>query len=327
MASDFKLVAMEYGKGGDSFVLKPGTEHEEIVCLVGSLEEMRKELEERMERSLRWRVRRHRCFFGLELFDPSDRSADSYSLFPGPLTPAAAFEDRLREIIHVPGLRGNPTRSYQTTAVGKMFPGTFESYVASIVSHWQENDRDRLKELGKSLGSLGLTWKVQAEEIDATQVELKVGRLPHAQQGGALDLVNIADVGFGVSQTLPVLVALLTAERGRLVYLEQPEIHLHPRAQVALASLIANAAKRGVRVVAETHSSLLLVAIQSLVAEGSLPPKDVILHWFRRNDDGVTRLTTAELDEKGAYGDWPEDFGEVTLDTEDRYLDAVGAFP
>lgn len=325
-ASDFKLIAMEYAKGGDSFVLQPGTEHEEIVRFVGPLEDMRKEFEGSTKGSWHWRVRRHRCFFGLELFDPSGQSADSYSLFPGPLTPAAAFEDRLLEIIHVPGLRGNPTRSYQTTAVGKMFPGTFESYVASIVSHWQENDRNRLKELDKALGSLGLTWKVRAEEIDATQVELKVGRLPHAQQGGAQDLVNIADVGFGVSQTLPVLVALLAAEQGRLVYLEQPEIHLHPRAQVALASLIADAAKRGVRVVVETHSSLLLVAIQSLVAESSLPPKDVVLHWFRRDDDGVTRITTAELDDKGAYGDWPEDFGEVTLDTEGRYLDAVGAF-
>lgn len=326
--SDFKLHAMEYAKGDDSFVLRSGTDHQEIVRFVGPLDELRKELEERMGRSLRWRVLRRRCFFGLDLYDPSGDSSSLFpgTLLPGPLTPGLAFEDRLREIIHVPGLRGNPTRSYQTTAVGKMFPGTFESYVASIVSHWQENDRDRLTALGNELESLGLTWKVQAEEIDATQVELKVGRLPHAQQGGARDLVNIADVGFGVSQTLPIVVALLTAERGRLVYLEQPEIHLHPRAQVALATLIADAAKRGVRVVAETHSSLLLVALQSLVAEGFLPPKDVILHWFRRNDDGVTRITTAELDDKGAYGDWPEDFGEVTLDTEGRYLDAVGAF-
>ena len=81
-------------------------------------------------------------------------------------------------------------------------------------------------------------------------------------------MVSIADVGFGVSQVLPVLVALIVAEPGRLVYLEQPELHLHPRAQVALAQVLAAAAKRGVRVVAETHSSLLLLAVQTLVAEG-----------------------------------------------------------
>ena len=73
-------------------------------------------------------------------------------------------------------------------------------------------------------------------------------------------MVSIADVGFGVSQVLPVLVALTSREiRDSLVYLEQPELHLHPNAQVALAQMLADAAKRGVRVVAETHSSLLLI--------------------------------------------------------------------
>ena len=73
---------------------------------------------------------------------------------------------------------------------------------------------------------------------------------------------NIADVGFGVSQVLPVLVALRAADRGRLVYLEEPEIDLHPRAQTKLADILADAAKRGVRVVAETHSTLLLTAFR-----------------------------------------------------------------
>ena len=71
-------------------------------------------------------------------------------------------------------------------------------------------------------------------------------------------------------QTLPVLVALLAANDSELVYLEEPEIHLHPRAQAKLADILANAAKRGVRVVAETHSTLLLTAIQTLVAKGEL---------------------------------------------------------
>ena len=91
-------------------------------------------------------------------------------------------------------------------------------------------------------------------------------------QGTPEDLVSIADVGFGISQTLPVIVALLAAEPGQLVYIEQPEIHLHPRAQMAMAKILADAANRGVRVVAETHSSLLLLGIQSLVAEGKLSP-------------------------------------------------------
>src|SRR5439155_3144649 len=115
------------------------------------------------------------------------------------------------------------------------------------------------------------------------------------------DRVNIADVGIGVSQVLPVATALLVARPGQLVYIEQPELHLHPRAQVELARSLANAANRGVRVVAETHSSLVLLGVQSLVAEGVLPPEKVKLHWFQRNKkDGATEIRSADLDETGA---------------------------
>ena len=115
--------------------------------------------------------------------------------------------------------------------------------------------------------------------------------MPRPKQGGANDLVSIADVGFGVSQTLPVVVALRAARPGQLVYIEQPEIHLHPRAQVAMARLLVNAAKRGVRVVAETHSSLILLAVQTLVAEGEIDPDLVGLNWFLRNEKtGTTRI-------------------------------------
>jgi predicted ATPase len=108
-----------------------------------------------------------------------------------------------------------------------------------------------------------------------------------------------------------------------MVYLEQPEIHLHPRAQVAMAMVLADAARRGVRVIAETHSAQLLLGIQTLVAEGKLAPELVKLHWFQRQADGTTEITSADLDERGAFGDWPEDFADVTLQAESRYLDAV----
>jgi predicted ATPase len=119
------------------------------------------------------------------------------------------------------------------------------------------------------------------------------------------------------------LVALRAADKDQLVYLEEPEIHLHPRAQTKLADVLAGAAKRGVRVVAETHSSLLLRAVQTLVAKGDLPPELVRLHWFSRDHDGVTQVNSAKLDANGAFGDWPEDFGDVALESEKEYLDAV----
>lgn len=262
---------------------------------------------------------RNRCFMAIGRKSETD-DVDFPGIF---VEPAEDIPEIIRQIIHVPGLRGNPARAYPTTAVGDLFPGTFEAYVASIVHAWQQDRDPRLKTLAAQLGELGLTWKVEAKQLDATRVELRVGRLPRAQRGGARDLVNIADVGFGVSQTLPVLVALLAAKPGQLVYLEQPEIHLHPKAQIALASILAEAAKRGVRVVAETHSALLLLAVQALVAEEKMDPNQVLLHWFQRNDDGVTEITTSELDKNGAYGDWPEDFGDIELGIQDRYMSAV----
>lgn len=88
--------------------------------------------------------------------------------------------------------------------------------------------------------------------------------------------------------------------------------------------MLVNAANRGVHVVAETHSSLILLAVQTLVAEGVIDPSLVGLNWFVRSEkDGTTKIKTAELDEAGRFGDWPEDFDEVALEAENRYLSAA----
>ncbi len=179
--------------------------------------------------------------------------------------------------------------------------------------------------LENMLGDLGLTREISAKGISDTQIELRVGRLPKARRrrDGA-EFVNIADVGFGVSQVLPVLVALLVAKPGQLVYIEQPELHLHPKAQYALAKILVQTAKRGVKLVIETHSSLLLLQVQTLVAKGTIDPDLVKLHWFRRSyRNGTTSIRSADLDEIGAFGNWPEDFGNVELRAEGAYLDAV----
>lgn len=228
-------------------------------------------------------------------------------------------------ILHVPGLRGQPDRRYQNSAVGAVFPGRMDSYVASIIAEWQDKKDERLTKLGDYLKQLGLTWKVQSKKVDATSVELKVGRLPVAQKGGASDLVSIADVGFGVSQVLPVLVALLVGREGQLVYIEQPEIHLHPKAQRALAHVFADAIQRGSQVVVETHSALFLREIQTLVAKGLVDKSLVKLHWVTRNNKGDTDLQTCDLDDAGAYGDWPQDFDETESQAATDYYEAAEA--
>lgn len=230
----------------------------------------------------------------------------------------------LRGIIHVPGLRGNPERAYSRSAVGSTHPGTFETYVASVVLEWSVKDPEKLNRLSRQLEDLGLTWKLSARKLNDASIELNVGRMFHAQQGGAHDLVNVADVGFGVSQTLPVLVALIAARPGQIVYIEQPEIHLHPRAQLALAGTLIEAARRGVYVIAETHSSLVIRGIQTAIARGQLDPRELSLNWFGRDQQtGFQTITTAEIDGAGRFGDWPLDFDEVSRGADWAYIEAV----
>jgi predicted ATPase len=207
------------------------------------------------------------------------------------------------------------------TAAGPPFPGTFDAYVASVIQRWQENeDAEKLSELCDALHELGLTTQIETVK-GTTQLEIRIGRSPFA--GGPGDLVNISDAGFGVSQVLPVLVALLAAHEGSLVYLEEPEIHLHPRAQSMLSRWLSRAAERGVIVVAETHSALLLQGIQTLVAQGRLRESLVKLHWFERGRTGFTKVRSANLDSEGRFGKWPVDFYDVILSSEAAYLDAV----
>ena len=228
----------------------------------------------------------------------------------------------LNRMIHVPGLRGNRERFFATVASGPPFPGLFEEYVATIVTNWQTHGDDRLRHLANMLADLRMTRELHAKRVNDTQLELLVGRLPEGDPSGS-DLVSIADVRFGVSQVLPVLVAFLVAERDQLVYVEQPELHLHPRAQYALARIMADTAKRGVRLVMETHSAPLLLQVRTLMANGDLDSDLVKMHWFSRNEDGTSSIQSADLDEDGASGDWPEDFGDVELTAEGAYLDAV----
>ena len=274
---------------------------------------------------------RDRCFLSVAVRRESD---DALGISSDRLVYLLAFVPRLELIrtIHVPGLRGNPERGYPRTSMNTvtsgihklfLFPGTFERYVATVIEAWQSSGDSRIDDLQTMLKELGLARAVAAERVDDTRIELRVGAMIDAPSRQSR-LTSIADVGFGVSQVLPVLVALLVADAGQLVYVEQPELHLHPRAQCVLARLMADTARRGVRLIVETHSALLLLSVRTLIADGKLDPELVKLHWFTlRPEDGSSAVTTADFDQDGAYGDWPEDFGDVELAAEGKYLDAV----
>ncbi len=263
-------------------------------------------------------IKRQRCF----LIGTVGIGGAEFAQFP---TEISMVEQFLRKLIHVPGLRGNPERAYPVREVGKEFPGLFQDYVASLIARWQRRKSQQWKMLNDSLRRMNLTWKVRAYQRSDTEVEIQVGRTVRSRRGGAKDLVNIADVGFGLTQSLPVLVALIAADPGQTVYVEQPEIHLHPEAQVAMAEIISEAVKRGVQVIVETHSHLLLMAFQRSIATGLLPPESAILHWFQRDQDGVTKVSSTTFTEEGSFvnADIPVDFADVSMKLIREYLEAV----
>jgi predicted ATPase len=312
----FEVGQMVHTDGKKKITIVPDMTHETILrILPDPWKSLYHDFRGKEKKTFHWTVHRKRCFLSLNL--------ERQEFWPFSFSPSGGFVPYIQGIIHLPGLRGNPQRTYPKMAGGPHFQGTFELYVASVISQWQSNSGKKLSDLGKTLQKMGLTWKVRAEPVDDTQVELKVGRLTHSKRGGARDLVSIADIGFGVSQSLPVVVALLAARPGQLVYLEQPETHLHPKAQRRLADVLCEAAQRGVVVVVETHSPLLLREIQILVASNKMPKDMVKLHWLKRGANGATTVKSTDLDENGAYGDWPEDFDETELEAEQAYLDAV----
>jgi hypothetical protein len=240
------------------------------------------------------------------------------------IQPWEQFYREIRELLHLPGLRGNPERAYPLSPAPEHFDGSFRrEYVASVLWSWQSADDSRVSELATQMAELGLTWKVLVKPQSEVAGEILVGRLPAPRRGGAHDLVSIADVGFGASQVLPVLVALLAAKPGQIVSIEQPELHLHPEAEAVMAKILVEAAARGVIVVAETHSPLLLLAAQTLVVEGHLPPEDVQLYWFERDEEGAAQVTEGGLDERGAYNGWPVDFSEVEMRYQEEFVRKV----
>jgi hypothetical protein len=312
----------EFSWAGKVFSLWPEMTAREILNTYSKIDIDLSKVEPGGFREGQWEIRRDRCFVGPVWVEAGTGTGTGTGLTLG-APPGPVWGEIIPRVIHVPGLRGTRERAYPVTAVGPPYTGTFEQYTASVISHWESEKDETVDQLNEDLKFLRFAGGVTAVRLNDVQIELHVGRLPDVEPTRPENRVNIADVGLGVSQTLPVLVALHAAKPGDLVYVEQPETHLHPQAEFGLAQVLASAAKRGVRVVAETHSSHLLLGVQTQVAEGKLDKDKVMLHWFQREKDGRTIVHSAELDEAGRFGDWPQDFDDVTLRAQKEYLDAA----
>jgi len=117
------------------------------------------------------------------------------------------------------------------------------------------------------------------------------------------------NVGFGLTQLFPILVAVLAADTGDCLLIENPEVHLHPRAQQHIGWLLAVAAASGVQVIVETHSDHVLNGLRLATKQGRITPAEVAVHFFSPSPDGQpVRPSSPTIDADGRLSDWPEGF-------------------
>ena len=128
------------------------------------------------------------------------------------------------------------------------------------------------------------------------------------QKGSDSAKVTLADMGYGLSQFLPVLVHCYYAPEGSTLILEQPDIHLHPKAQAHLADLLIEViTERDLQILIESHSEHLLNRLQRRVAEEKIAADQTAL-YFCRHIDSASKIDKLDMDEFGNIANWPQNF-------------------
>ena len=128
------------------------------------------------------------------------------------------------------------------------------------------------------------------------------------QKGPDSAKVTLVDMGYGLSQFLPVLVHCYYAPKGSTLILEQPGMHLHPKVQSQLADLLIEVVtERKLQILVESHSEHLLTRLQRRIAEEKIAADQTAL-YFCRNDEGVSNIKRLEIDEFGNIANWPKNF-------------------
>lgn len=177
---------------------------------------------------------------------------------------------------------------------------------------WQQT-KSKLNEFGKLSGLFEDLEVKRLGKTDSDPFQLQV-----KNQGPA---ANIVDVGYGVSQALPLLFPLQVDNQFDFFLLQQPEVHLHPRAQAEFGSLLTklSARHRSNTYVIETHSDFIVDRIRSDVRDGVIAPDSVSLLLFRRQGPDVSVINMG-VDDKGEITHHPDDYREFFLREQARVL-------
>jgi predicted ATPase len=239
-----------------------------------------------------------------------------------------AFEELFGRVYYLGPLREYPRRQYiwaggQPSDVGWRGERAVDALLASrdrqqLVSRGRGKSRRLLDWIVADwLAKLGLIHSFRVDPIreGGNLYEIRVKKT--ARLAAAL----ITDVGFGVSQILPVLVLCYYVPEGSTIILEQPEIHLHPSVQAGLADVLIDAATtRHVQIILESHSEHLLRRLQRRIAEQKIAADQTAL-YFCEMPGAASKLTELDLDTYGSIRNWPKDFfgdemGDLVATTE-----------
>jgi len=230
-----------------------------------------------------------------------------------------ALERRLRSITYLGPLRERPERLYRWSgeepeSVGWRGELSVAALLAGDARRFARADGDPPQPLQVVVAE----WLRRLDVIEDFEVApLVAGHdryLVRVRAPGRAADVLMTDVGFGVSQVLPVVTQAFYADPGQTVIVEQPEIHLHPAVQSRLADLLIDAVRmredgrpRDVQFIVESHSEHLLRRLLRRIAEEEIGPRDVAMYFATPTPDG-SRLEPLDVDELGIVRNWPQDF-------------------
>ena len=219
-------------------------------------------------------------------------------------------------------VRSKPRRTYDPARPAADAEGDYiPMYLADVYfrdrPEW-ERIKVALERFGRSAGLFDEVSIRQLGRREGEPFQVQVRKYSGKLKGPRRNLI---DVGYGVSQVLPVIIELLRKETAPLLLLQQPEVHLHPSAQAALGSLFCQSAKQGRQLVVETHSDHLLDRVRMDVRDGAtmLQPEDVSILFFERDRLDVC-IHSLRIDGEGNILDAPDGYRQFFMDETRRSL-------
>ncbi len=222
-----------------------------------------------------------------------------------------------RDVFASAPVRTQPRRIYTPSELNEPNPG--EQVPLQIANlkliapeRWAETKR-KMTDFGKRSGLF--------EDIEIKRFGRTTGDPFALQIKNVGPFANVVDVGYGVSQALPLLFPLEVESDLDFFLLQQPEVHLHPRAQAEFGSLLTrlSAAAPDKNYVVETHSDYILDRIRTEIRDGKVPPESISILLFRR--DGLdTSILEMGIDEDGEITNYPSDYRSFFLEEQARVL-------